>query len=439
MTSYQRAMVLVTASSLLVPVVGLVTAPILTHSLGVAGRGEAGAAIAPNLLIVGGATLGLPQALTFHLAKRPHLTRAALQWAALFTLLLGGVTLVGVVLAAPYLARKDAGLTHLMVMGALLAVPALVVGLLRGAATGRQMWRAVALERAVTSLLRLVLLGGLALLGRLDVAAAVMVMCIAPVAAGVVYLGLAQRPPAAADAISTDRPLVKDLLRFGWKVWLGSLAVILTARSSQVLVTPLSDVEQLGLLIVAITISDIPYIVTQTVRDVVFGANSADSDRDRLLVTSRIATLVALAGSALLGITLPLWISPVFGTGFAAAVVPTWLLLVASCAAVPGLIAGAGLDSAGRPALRSVSVTIGLLTNLVGLLTLVPVLGAVGAGLATLFSTVLGAAFAIAAAGRVLTTSPAHFFVPRHSDINLLRSVAARAMRRVLPDRQDLP
>src|ERR1700712_2753399 len=103
LSSYQRGMVLVTASSLLVPVIGVLSAPILTHALGVAGRGEAGAAMAPGLLIGGVATLGLPQALTFHLAKRPHLMRAAIGWATLFALAFAGLSLVGVAYAREYL------------------------------------------------------------------------------------------------------------------------------------------------------------------------------------------------------------------------------------------------------------------------------------------------------------------------------------------------
>ncbi len=87
-------MVLVTGTSLLVPLVGLATAPILSHSLGVVGRGEAGAAMAPNLLIVGGATLGLPAALTYVLARHPHLSRRAIGWASLFATVLGALTLV---------------------------------------------------------------------------------------------------------------------------------------------------------------------------------------------------------------------------------------------------------------------------------------------------------------------------------------------------------
>ncbi|MGI3783362.1 MAG: oligosaccharide flippase family protein, partial [Janthinobacterium lividum] len=370
-------MVLVTGTSMLVPVVGLATAPLLTHALGVAGRGEAGAAMAPNLLIVGGATLGLPQALTYYLAKRPEHTKAALAWASGIAVVLGLVTLGGVWFARGYLSDRDAGLAQLMIIGTWLALPALVVGLLRGAATGRQLWGAVALERALNSVLRLILLAVLAGTGHLDVVNAVLVMCLAPVVAGLAYVGL--RKPAEAILIDPAQTgVLNDLLGFGVKVWLGSVATMLMARMSQLLVTPLSSVEQLGLLLVAITISDVPYIVTQTIREVSFGVNSAESDSDRMTTTSRVTTLLAVSGSVVVAATLPLWIGFVFGSGFRGAIVPTWLLLLSSCIAVPGLIAGAGLDSVGKPGLKSAALAVALMTNVAGLFLLTPPLGAVG-------------------------------------------------------------
>jgi O-antigen/teichoic acid export membrane protein len=433
--SYQRALFLVTGTSLMVPVVGLATAPILSHVLGVAGRGEAAAAMAPNLLIVGGATLGLPAALTYYLAKHPQLSRVAIGWASLFSTLLGLVTLVGVYIARPYLSNGDADLSRLMLIGTLFALPSLVVGLLRGAASGRQMWRAVAFEKAANTVLRLVLLGGAALLGRLDVTSAVVIMCVAPIVSGLSYLGLIRRPPSSVDVLiaARVRRTAPDLLAFGSQVWLGSVATMLMARLSQLLVTPLSDVEQLGLLIVAITVSDVPYIVTQTVREVTFGANSAESDADRLLATSRIATLIAAAGSFVLGITLPIWIELVFGPGFGAAVVPTWLLLLAACSAVPGLMAGAALDSGGRPGLRSAALALALVVNVAGLLALVPPLGAVGAAVAALTSTLTSTIFGVAAASRLQGSPRRAFFVPRAADVALLRATVQAVLRRIRP------
>jgi hypothetical protein len=75
------------------------------------------------------------------------------------------------------------------------------VNLLRGAAMGRQLWVAVATERALNSVLRLVVLGGLAITGHLTVTAAVLVMSTAAIVAGVAYWRLLVPAPAGPAEI----------------------------------------------------------------------------------------------------------------------------------------------------------------------------------------------------------------------------------------------
>lgn len=435
MPTYGRAIAMVTSASLLVPVVGLATAPVLAHSLGAAGRGQVGAALAPNLLVVGGATLGLPQALTYILAKEPRRTRSAVLWASMFALVLGVLFVVATIVASPFLADGDTTLASFVVLATWLALPALLVGLLRGAALGRQMFKAVALERATQSLLKLVLIVGLAISGSLSVLSAVLVMAIAPIVSGMVYLPLLLRTPERSAGLGEDdgarySAMPRQLLSFGTQEWIGSVAVMLMARMSQLLVAPLSDVTQLGLLLVAVTISDLPYLVTQTVRDVAFGVSSAREDTVRLTMTSRVATLFASAGSLIIGASLPLWISFAFGADFADALIPTWLLLVSASVAVPGLLAGAGLDASGLPARRSFALLLALIVTIVGTVLLTPPLGAVGAASAALAATLVSTSLMVWMASRVLRVAAADFLLPRRHDLNLAVEAFLVALRR---------
>ena len=151
---------------------------------------------------------------------------------------------------------------------------------------------------------------------------------------------------------------------------------------------------------------------------------AAANAKEQALVNSYIdiASVLTATASLALGAGLPFWIGFVFGAGFDAAVLPTWILLLSSSLAVPGIIAGAGLDSAGRPALRSVSLVLALVSNFLGLVLLVPPLGAVGAALAALLSTLASTVFVIIAASRVLRTPSHSFFAVRGSDVAALRS-----------------
>ncbi|GAA4742034.1 hypothetical protein GCM10023328_24050 [Modestobacter marinus] len=426
---FRRAVLLSSVTSFLVPLVGLMTAPILAHALGVEGRGEMAAAVAPYSLIVAVATLGLPQALTFYLAKNPELTRRVLLSTTAVTLTLGAGCLAAMAWLVTPLSGGNSELAMLIMLASACALPALVVNLMRGAAAGRQMWGSVASEGVLNSSLRLIGLGGLALAGLLDVRLAVLVTVVGPAIAGIAYWKLLRRPTEAApsDAVPMSRPN-RVLLGYGARTWLGSVASMLTARLSQLLVTPLSDVGQLGLFVVAVTIADVPFLVTAGIRDAVFGVSSQTADPQRLAATSRVVTLAGLLGAGAIAATLPFWIRTVFGEEFGAAIPAALILLAAAVANMPGLIAGVGLGAWGRPGLRSWVLVATLVTNLIALLTLVPVAGAVGAALAGLLSGTVMSVLAVALTARVVGV-PVHAFVfPRTADLRLLVAEVRRAL-----------
>lgn len=437
--SMRRAMAFTTTTSMLVPVIGVVTAPVLARALGVEGRGEVATAMAPAALVAAVATLGLPEALTYHLARRPDQTRRALVPAALVSLLLGAVCWGLSWGFASVLTKGDAQLIPIMLVGTALALPQMLVGLLRGAAVGLQMWGAVAADRALSSLLRLVVLLALALAGALDVRVAVIAMSVIPVVTGLVYWRvLLRRPPAASGAAGGAAPpppssssITRDVLSFGSSTWLGAVASMATGRVAQLMTTPLSDATQLGLLVVAITISDVLFILITAVRDTLFGVNARFDDREQLMAISRSALLVGAVGALVLGATVPLWIGPVFGEQFAPATEPTWWLLVAAVTNIPGLMAGAGLGAWGRPGLRSASFVVALVVLVGAFFLLVPSMGAVGAGIAAIASGTAMSVFAVVLAARVNRSSPWAFVVPRGSDVVALGHEGARLLRAV--------
>jgi hypothetical protein len=76
-----------------------------------------------------------------------------------------------------------------------------------------------------------------------------------------------------------------------------------------------------------------------------------------------------------------------------------------------------------------------LVGNVIGLVLLVPPMGAVGAALAALISTLISTVFAVAAAARALPALARQFVVPQASDLVLLRSTVAALLGRFRPAR----
>ncbi|MGH3751274.1 MAG: oligosaccharide flippase family protein [Pseudonocardiaceae bacterium] len=427
----RRAILLMTASSFLVPAAGVLTQPILAQALGAAGRGELAAALAPAALALAVATLGLPEALTYYLAKHPRITRPALLWAALISVGLGGLCLVATVAALPFLSTGDAVLGNLIVLGIALTVPALAVGVLRGAAVGRQMWTAIAIERLVNTSLRIVAFVSLWLLGEFTVLTAVLVSTLSPIVAGVVYWRLLVRPPHDDTEQPLDGGILRLLLSFGSRMWLGAVASMLLARIGQILMAPLSSIEDLGLYIVAVTISDLPLIIALTIRDTLYGVNSRANDAAGITTTTRLTILVGFLGCAVLGGTLPWWIGPLFGAEFGAATVPTLMLMVSAMICIPGLMATAGISAWGRPGLRSIGLGVTLVANVSVFVLLVPPFGVIGACWTSIVSNVVLTGFMVVVASRVMGV-PAHdFLLVRRSDLALASREVARLLRRI--------
>ena len=206
----RRAVVLMSGSSFLVPLAGVLTQPVLARALGATGRGEMMAAIAPAVLAGSVVTLGLPDALTYFTAKDPRITRRALVLAGGVSVALGIVAVFAVWAVLPVLSDGNARLGRLMLLAMILAIPTLVVGAVRGAAMGHQMWGAVATESIINTCLRVVVFVGLWITGDLTPLIAVLVTFLAPVVAAVVYAPLlrAQRGVTAAPGEAVLRPLL---------------------------------------------------------------------------------------------------------------------------------------------------------------------------------------------------------------------------------------
>lgn len=429
--SLRHALVLMTSSSLLVPLAGLITAPILAHGLGVEGRGLAAAAVAPNSLIVSVATFGLPEALTYFLARHPQLTRRGLVWSGLTGFVLGLICLLVAFASLDFLSGGDVQLSHLIVIGTVLAVPQLLVNLLRGAASGRQMWRAVAIERLLNSGLRIVVLMALYVAGQLTVLNAVYVITGAPLLAALAYVVLLRRPPGGPENLSFEGSVLPALLTLGSRIWIGAVASMLLARIGQILFVPLSNVSELGLYTVAITVSDVPLVVALGIRDALYGVSSRHADAGQVATTSRVTTLVGAVGCLAIGVTLPWWIGLAFGAGFHAALWPCWILLLCAVINIPGFLAAAGLGAWGRPGMRSVGLVLTLAVNLPLFVLVVPTSGAVGGALAGLASSTFSTVFMVLAASRVIGIPARRFFLPEGRDVRFLVGEAGRVAQRL--------
>lgn len=374
------------------PAVGLITAPLLAISLGVEGRGELAAATAPLILASNAVTLGLPDALTYHIARRSGSKRRLIITSLLILGILGVVASGFIVVLSPFLAKGSFELAELISLAGLGVAPALIMAGLRALAVGQQRWGLVTAEKYVGSLSRLAAFLISWSSGVLDLRVATVLMAVTTFCGLVVYLGLLWgRRGETGHSPSLVASPSRAIVSYGLRIWAGSLSGILLVRLSQTIMLPLSDAYELGLFVVAVTLSEAALVFNSAVATVTFAQQSVENDNERLATAARTSTAVTALLSVVIG-SLGIWALPVFfGPDFQAAWPALAILLVAAVAGNPGSVAGQGLNARGRPELRSVSLLIALAFNVLAMIYLVPLLGSVGAALAQLVGNVAAA------------------------------------------------
>jgi O-antigen/teichoic acid export membrane protein len=425
--SPRAAVWLMSVTSVLSPMAGVLTQPVLARALGPDGRGVLAAALAPAALAVAAGTLGLPDAVTFYVAKHPRWRRPVLIWGMVLTLVAGVLGASIVVAFSERLSGGNGALTNYIVFAAILSVPTLVMGVFGGVASGMQLWGRIAIQRSAALLIRVGALVVLYFTGSLNVVTAIIVTTAAPLASGVLYLSLLSRinvdPPAERVSV-----IVRTVVSYGARVWVGSVASMTLSRVAAILIVPLSTPLQLGFFSVAQTISDVPLVVALGIQGAVFGLSSKDPDINRVATVARMVTILTSFGCGAMAASVQFWLGPLFGAGFSGALLPTLLLLASSVVCVPGIMASSGIAALGRPTLRSVAIFSTLLVNAGLLIVLVPVWGAAGASLASLAGNIVFSGVLLAMLSKLSGVAFVRFLPLRVEDFKMLYREIERAL-----------
>lgn len=420
------------SSSILVPLAGLATAPILARGLGADGRGAVTASLAPAALITSAANLGLTDSLTYFTARYASGIKRFLPRVAFIALIANAICSWVAIGLAGKLAAGDNSLQTMIQLATVVSMPIVLVSVARSVATGLQLWRTTALERLINCSLKIFVFALLLSVGVLGARNAILASCVVPLIAGLCYVRLLRpRTWQAITPVETGDLSFRRFLRYGFSAWIGSVASMVLARLTQVIFVPLSNVTQLGYFTVATTIADVPIVVAFGVHDAVFGVSSRSADAHKVAQVTRITTLLGMIGCAVVAVTLPWWIGFVFGDDFTPATLPTQLLLVGSAICVPGMLAGAGLSAWGKPGLRSTGLAVAVVGNIVLILLLVPRYGAIGAGLASIGANLLLTFINFLIAAAVMHIPVTSFLRFTRADASALRGVCVRLIGRI--------
>lgn len=401
-SGYVRNLITTAGGQAAVLGLGVFTGIASARLLGPQGRGELAAVTLWPMVLVLVASLGLNQAIVFHVGKR-RFALAEIWTAALalwlvqsLAVLAAGWTLLPVVLRHYGAEARHLGLVFLAFTPLLV-----IVGYPASLAQGRLDLLSFTLLRAVAPAVYACGLVALILRSHATVGEILGVqiagLCLAAGVALWVAFGRMR------VGIAWNRAACTHLVRFGFKSNLSSLAIYINQRLDQLLLSLFVAPRDLGLYVVAVALASAAGFFPQAVGAVTIatGAN-LEPDAARLVIARsfRVTLAVLAAGCGALFLICPWLIGLAFGPSFSSAGIACRILLPGTVALGLNQVLYDGARALEEPLLPSYSEGVSIGVTVVGLLLLLPRFGFLGAAIASTmaYATSLGLMLGLARA-----------------------------------------
>lgn len=413
------------AGNLAFNLLGLATGPILARSLGPAGRGTLTAIVVPLFLASWVAALGLPSFARYSAARdgRPRVLTVTL---GVLSIICG----VAAFAAAPAIASTFAEgrqVVHDLLLVGLGLLPLLIFGnVMMSLVAGLELWRITVAAQLLPPVATLVALLALWGAGRLTIATAAAVSIAGQM---LVFLPAAVAIGRARGAFRFEQALARQALAFGLRAWPGQLSSLANARLDQLLMIPLVDPADLGLYVVAFTVSTGPAVLGRGLAWAL-GPRVSRGEAELVFTGCRLLVPLVLAGTAAIAAVTPFVLPLLFGRAFEPAV-PLALILLASAIPYQGAIfLGEALSASGRPGQYAMGHIIAFAVTLPGLLLLLPVMGVYGAAIVSVAAYLAQFLYVLVVAHRHFGGSYSDLLIPRRADLSMLKSAMPAGLRR---------
>ena len=374
------------AGTVIMALAGLCSGVVLARTLGPAHRGEFAAVLLwPGMLALFG-ELGLGFAFAYYVGKNPKSIDGLLTLAWAVSLVWGGVITIGGWVVLPFVFDFSHD-TMTALAWAMLSVPLLLItgyqGYILLGTNHISRFNSIRLFGSVSYLVGVV---AVATFGWSGVKNYTIIYLLSQgltflLATGLVILKF--RP-----SLKWQPELIPSVFMYGRKTHASSVAAQANLRLDQLLMTMLITSQQLGLYVVAVTISGMFSPLYNALAVVVLPrVSSACNLKQGGLQAVRHIHLGVLIGLPLsvLGIGCVPYLLPfIFGKDFSQAIVPAQILLFAAIFQGMNIVLGNSLRGLGHPGKTGIAEGVGLVVTVGLLWALLPRLGILGAAIASL-------------------------------------------------------
>ncbi|OLE38927.1 MAG: hypothetical protein AUG48_00530 [Actinobacteria bacterium 13_1_20CM_3_68_9] len=397
-----RDAALAVATGFAIQAVLVVTGPLLARMLGPDGRGYLAALILWPIVITQLGNLGIPSALTYAIARDSSASRALARLGLAFALPQALVLIVFQALWLLLILHGDPHAVRVAGWLTLALVPAMLaqqygLGLLQGHLRLR-LFNGL---RLLPWLLYAIGVATLFIVGEDAIVAIVGVLVTAFLISGTSCLYSGLRSSRGEGSPSVDR---RFLLSFGLRGLLSSLSAVDVLRPDQVVLALFLSPAALGLYVVGLAFTNLPYFIAKSVGLITFpwvASRTEEGDARRtmwslLWLTTGIAVVIVavLCGAAQ-------WLVPFFfGGQFDAAVTVTYIVLPGTIFLSARRVLSEGMKGRGYPLAGTLGELVSLAWVALALAVMVPLWGIYGAAAALASSYVVSLVLLVAIAAR---------------------------------------
>jgi O-antigen/teichoic acid export membrane protein len=393
----------------------VLTGILLARALGPQGRGELTAVLLWPLLLAAVGSLGVTESVTYYAARRTTspgtllgtiLALGAAQSAVLVSI---GAVVVPTVLSSHSTSTVDSARLFLTVIP-LSLLNLYVMGLLNG--LQRYGW---------FQALRLLVIAGTAtgilicrLAGVLTVRTAVVVYLASNVLTlAVAVVGIAR---SKTGELGFDRGVLRELLVYGLKSHSSNVPSMLNERVDQLVISIFLAPARLGVYVIAVTMTSVTSLIGASVSYVALPAVARLAPGEERTAAARRFIVFTLLISAVTTIPFILFtghlVTLFFGQAFHGATNVCRVLLVAAVVLSTTRAVGAILKAINRPLDAGIAETLALAVTVAALAGLLPTMGIMGAGVASLLAYLVSFGFSVRQAARALGIGSRRLLLP---------------------------
>lgn len=370
---------------------GLFTGALTARLLGPTGRGQLTAIQLWGLLLMNLGSLGIPNALVYFTGRKREEVGQLITSAWAVMVPLSVIWIASGYFLLPLLLRNQTPEVVIYARLFLFILPLAYISRASMALQGLKNFTAWGLFRLHKPFLYAVALLLLGILGMATPYSAAMVIILSSTVGPILILRMIRASDIELSLPSAGK--MRRMLHYGVRSVLGSLPEELNTRLDQLIIAIWLTDTELGFYAVAVSWSLILGPVVRAIDNVAFPyvAGNLNETSQLSLFTRSVrlsAFVIIIVNLGLLFIT-PLVIPLIFGQAFQPSVPVAMVLLVASSFYSLKLVVSSGLRGLGYPESTAYAEIISLLCTLLLLALLLPMIGIMGAAIASLFAYVL--------------------------------------------------